>query len=159
MSQPHPDPIHFQEKSAWAVLISTFLIYGAYFVVIVITMSATEERAPDNLFYLLIGAIIAQIIALTASHILFAVRAAPESKDERDHVIELKSDRIGGWVLGTGVMLVILTLVAGGTFGAEADSALRLPGSFVTGNLLLMVFVLSEIVKRVSQVIYYRKGV
>jgi len=159
MSQPHPEPIHFQEKSAWAVLISTFLIYGAYFVVVLITMSATEDRAPDKLFYLLIGAVIAQVIALTVSHILFAVRAAPESKDERDHVIELKSDRIGGWVLGAGAMLVVLTLIAGGTIGSDGDSALRFPGYFVMGNLLLLVFVLSEIVKRVSQVVYYRSGV
>ncbi len=158
MNTPHTDPINFHEKSAWAVLISTVVIYGAYFVA-VFAMPAAEVGAPITLFFLLVGAVVAQIIALTVSHILFAVREAPEAEDERDRLIDLKSDRVGAWVLAAGAMLIVLALIAGGTIGAASDSSWNIPGPFIMGNLLLLVFVLSEIVKRVSQVVHYRKGV
>ncbi len=157
-SDSRPAPAAFEEKSAWAVLGSTVLVWGAYFIAAV-ALPAPPEARPFPLFFFFIGAVIAQVIILTAAHIAFAIHARPDAADERDRLIDLKSDRNGGWVLNFGAMLVALALVWGGTFDRLPFPPWSMPAPYIFGNLLVLVFVLATVVKHVTQIAYYRRGV
>ncbi|MPY86745.1 MAG: hypothetical protein GEU99_02365 [Luteitalea sp.] len=150
-------PMPFEEKSAWAVVASTVLVWGAYFSAAV-ALPAPPDVKPFPLFFFFIGAVVAQVVILVVAHIAFAIRAAPGPTDERDRLIELKADRNGDWVLSVGTMCVALVLIWGGTFNALPFPPWSMPAPYVFGNLLVLLFVLAEIVKRLLQIAYYRRG-
>lgn len=151
-------PMPFEEKSAWAVLGSTVLVWGAYFVLAAMLPVPSEVR-PFPMFFLFIAAVTVQVVILTVAHIGMAIRAQPGPVDERDRLIELKADRNGGWVLSVGAMCIALVMIWGGTFKALPFPPWSMPGPYVFGHLIVLVFALAEVVKRVSQVRYYRRGV
>jgi len=155
-SRPAPKP--FEEKIAWTVLGSMVLVWGLYFAAAV-ALPVPPEAKPFPSFFFFVGAVVAQVIILIVATIALAMHSRPEPSDERDRLIELMSDRNGAWVLSFGAMMVALVLVWGGTFDRLPFPPWSMPTPYVFGNLLVFVFVLAEVVKRISQIAYYRRGI
>jgi hypothetical protein len=147
------------EKSAWACLASTLLIWGAYF--------ALVFSLPAEMFGIAlpaaIGAIVLQAVVMIVASIAFAVmHRGAGIYDERDRSIALRSGHWAGWVLSVGVCLCVV-------FFPMREIALQmdppgdlasgsLAGPFTTANILLVCFVFSEVVHYGAQVVLYRRG-
>lgn len=152
----------FEEKSAWAVLLSTVLVWGFYFVAAV-TLAVPPDVKPFPLFGFFIAAIVAQTVVLVVMHVAIALHAVVRRKelaqpDERDRLIAMRAERNANWVLSFGSMSVALVLIWGGTFDALPMPPWSMPAPYVFGHLLVVVFALAEVVNRVSQIIAYRRG-
>ncbi|MHC5108883.1 MAG: hypothetical protein ACYTHJ_03275 [Planctomycetota bacterium] len=154
----------FREKSVWACLVTTVLIYGVYFILAVAMYRAGEA---DGITFLVAFAlaVATQVVALIVLHIVlgaFAARSSPGREDERDHAIERRSNRNAHIILTCGVLATIGLLVqrsilsAGSQEGAGAASS-SLDG-FMVGHALLVCFILSEVVHYGTQLLYYRRG-
>ncbi len=121
--------LSYQEKSIWASLIATFLVYGRYF--------AMGAR----------GSLPATVVALVVIEIVFqiaiSVASRPVPKDERDNLIAVKAYRSAYLVLVCGVLTICLI----------SDSVVP------TAKTLFLALVVADTVKSVSRLYYYRRGV
>ena len=94
---------------------------------------------------------------------LWSPQDAETEEDERDRLIELKGERVGGPLLGIGVAFTVGHIALNGLFGSLTGSEPRLAAlmsasPFVTANLLLLSLTISEVGKYLSQLLYYRRG-
>ena len=149
----------FHHKSAWACLISTALIWGAYFALL-FTRPAEQSGLALPVS---VAAIALQTAVLIGSHIVFAVVDRGDDRfDERDRSIALRSGNWAGWVLSLGVFFCIVAFPMR-EIALHMDPPGRLAsgvlaGPFATGLILLLWFVLSELVHYGGQVLLYRRG-
>ena len=120
----------YREKSVWGSLIGVVLVYGYYF-----AMPPEAGR--------LIFTVILLVGIEVVYHIALAVKTKPEPKDERDLSIEAKGYRNAYVALVSGVIAPIF---------------LPLPAA-LAGQVVLLALVISEVVKSVTQLVYYRSGV
>lgn len=138
-----------REKSAWISLIA---------IVIACLWYLNSYAGPlfagtlgfDSLWGALIGIIVLIILVESFGHAMTAPRRQDRSSsqdmvDERDALIDARSDRWPAYVLGAGCVT--------GIFAA----ALRPP--IFTAHVLLFALAAAEIVKLAMQIIYYRRGV
>ena len=141
----------FREKSAWASLAATVAVYSVYFTILL-------QRAPAGpgqmqpylglLFGCVVTLIVVQIILQSA--IAIAMRGqARLPPDERERLINLKSDRIAMGVLSASVACLWL--------GCMIVPA-ALTGGGVLANLMLLTLVLSAAVKYASQIVYFHRA-
>lgn len=149
----------FHHKSAWACLLSTTLIWGAFFALVI---SRPAEQSGDVL-PAIVAAIVLQTVVMICSHIVFGLIDRDHDRfDERDRSIALRSSSWAGWILSIGVFFCIVFLPMREVAlhmdppGRLATGALA--GPFTTGIVLLMWFVLSEVVHYSAQVLLYRRG-
>lgn len=134
----------FQEKSAWIVLISKLVVFGIYFWV---ALRLHANDAPLPAFIPLFGVVVVLLVALLAAgHVVAAIVSRPEDPDERDRLIAWRAESHASVVLAVGVLAGIACLIL---TGHDAWTA----------NVLLVFLVLSEVVKSVFQLVYYRRGV
>jgi choline-glycine betaine transporter len=95
----------FHEQSAWACLVSTVLIWGVYFT-LVLTRSAEQSRTA---LLTIVVAIVLQTVVMIGSHMLIAAVDRGDGRhDERDQSIALRSGNWAGWVLSVGVLLCVV---------------------------------------------------
>ncbi|WP_323762057.1 hypothetical protein [Maricaulis sp.] len=142
----------FQEKSNIAMLVVTGGTYAWYFassadVLLGGRDSPVEALALTNMKMLLTVGII--IVASIVAHIAIAIAApseANEDADERDKLVEMRGDQRGGFVLAVFAL------------GAMA-SAMTAQPYYLIANLILAGLVASELVKGVSKLVDYRRGV
>jgi hypothetical protein len=81
-----------------------------------------------------------------AGHIVAAIASRPEGRDERDQAIMWRAVSNSSWILGGGVIVAIVGLIA--------------PiGEVWVAHLLLLSLFAAEAVKDISQLVYYRLGV
>lgn len=135
----------FEEKSVWIQLISVALVVAGYFIVTA-TMLVNGITALGDYVPLFVAAVILLVVFLVAGHIVAAVIQRPEKPDERDQLIDWRSESNASWVIGPGVLTAILCLV----FAVEPV--------WVTHLLILTLF-LSELTKLSFQLHYYRQGI
>jgi len=135
----------FQEKSIWISLVTISLIFGYYFVRIFKMASQDEINVIKNTV-LFISVIVMVIIVEVVSHIILALRTRPETKDERDLLIELKATRNAYFLLVFGIFLSIGSIAA------------SLP-PFIMAHIIMFFFIISEIAKFLTQLFYYRRGI
>jgi hypothetical protein len=142
----------FQEKSNLAMLAILLVVYGIYFgqamtSILGAGVPPAEALAASNaLMIVTVGAVI--ILSIVA-HIGLAIAApseANENGDERDKLVEMRGDQRGGFVQS----LVI--------FGALVIAMLDFP-AWLIANAVLAGLVAGEVVKAVSKLIDYRRGV
>ena len=134
-----------EEKSAWIVGVSLILIYSWYFTTILIEAASAPV---DTIDYqdLLIAMVVVFIVVVIAGEIALAViTRGSDRPDERDRKIDRFGEYIGGYVLGAG-MLVVLVL-------AMAESEY-----FWIANAALGAMVLAELVATVTKIVVYRRG-
>ena len=92
------------------------------------------------------------VVLAVVAHILivaFSVRTDGDEDDvadERDHLIDLRGERRGGFVLHVGVLAALMLALRGGE-------------PFWIAHALLAGLVLAEMVKATSKLVDYRRGV
>jgi hypothetical protein len=131
----------FREKSAAVSVAAIVLIYG--------WATLGVMQAPPDLaaaFGFLVGTTIMMIIVMTLSHTVIAILREPEKEDERDKVIGWRSTRNGYVVTTFGVWGVLALVFAQAPLGVLAYA-------------LLGLFVLAELVRFASELVYYRLAV
>jgi hypothetical protein len=137
-STRRPSRMTFREKSALATILAMLVVYGFYAVKLWGTVVSPTQAAGA-----LIGSTFLMIIIAIVAHIGIAIRTRPEAADERDKMVELRSARNAYRVLAVGAWCVILLAIASTS-----------PVMLAYG--LMGAFVVAEIVKLASALVYYR---
>lgn len=136
----------FQEKSAIVTTAILIVVYGAYFAILGLWLQSTPA---DEIPYqpLLIVAVIPLTILAAFSHIVLALFNPKEANqyDERDRLVTLRSERLGGYVLAVGVFAGIVLAAIEVTW-------------FWIANALMLAWVLAEVADGVTKVALYRTG-
>ena len=134
----------FREKSAWISLLSMSLIYGIYF------CSLANAAPPTGGFHFggLLVTIILLVIVQVVLFIIAAIISPKDAKaplDEREKLIELRSNRIAYAGLSSGIATACLL----GTFDP--------PITFNTNGLLFLL-VTVELLRTVCKIVQYRRS-
>ena len=151
----------FREKSAWISLVTTLLIWGYFFIVL---LREIGTRDPDG--GALMGAFIVCTLALVAVQVVLYVavaiagpKDAAAPADEREQLIDLRASRAGFVVTGALVMSALLTLpflAAAGPLIFETDPVV---GSLtVLGGGVFFALVAGELVHAGWQIILFRRS-
>lgn len=142
----------FHEKSNIAMLLLTGGVYTWYFASsagVLLGGAASPERAlvvTNAKMLVTVGAI---IIASIIAHIAIAIAApseANENADERDKLVEMRGDQRGGYVMAVFALMGM-------------GAAMIAQPYYLIANLILAGLVASELVKGVSKLVDYRRGV
>ena len=131
----------FREKSAAVSVAAILAIYGWATVDVL-------QRPPQlaDAFGFLVGTTVMMIIVMALSHTVLAILREPEKEDERDKVIGWRSTRNSYVVMTFGVWGVLALVFAQAPLGVLAYA-------------LLGLFVLAELVRLASELVYYRLAV
>lgn len=136
----------FREKIAWVAFLSTLLIWGAFFAVLLVVPHEARGLAMLGPF---IAATAAQAVLMIAAAVIWAVRSPSEANapaDERDRAVGRRATGFAYLVLVLGVVAVIVWLHLG-LHGP--DTIFALAGAFI----------LAEAVRFGATAIGYRRGV
>jgi hypothetical protein len=137
-----------EERSTWIVAAATALIYGWYAINILGDAASTPvgEIEYQGLLVVMVIVFVALIIV---SHIVLtgiaALTGQNDGSDERDRKIDRFGEYIGGYVLGTGLLVVLVLAMA------EAEY-------FWIAHAALGVLVLAELVTNATKIVLYRMG-
>ena len=137
----------FREKSTWVLLAVTAIVYGLYFSTTI--RGALADGVPavaDNVR--LFGAVVLMVILTVIAHIVIAIFSPKDAdaSDERDRMIELRGDQKGSFVMAVALFSTLGLALAGASV-------------FWIAHMALAGLVASEVVKAVSKLIDYRRGV
>ncbi len=143
----------YLEKSNLLMLGAMVAVYGVYGALVFGAPLASGAGIDTETGLLMSnGLLIASVVALVAmavfGHIVIALLNPKEAsrQDERDALIEMRGDQRGGFVMAVfAVCAMGLAMIAAAHFWIV--------------NLILAGLVLGEIVKAVSKLIDYRRGV
>lgn len=143
------DMSNLGKRSLW-MLIAIGMICGTYFARVLRNIGQSQF-AGGALYRLSVA-----VVAIVGIEVLYHVAAPPvgvqpQPKDERDILIESKAYRNGYFAYGTGAFLVISAFIAAGLAHISATP-------FLLVNLVLLFMVLAEVVKFVTQLLYYTRG-
>lgn len=134
----------FEEKSVWITLFGLLATFVGYFYVAAQMLSAGVMAVAPYVAVLLVTTALLVAI-LVVGHIVVAIASRPDGRDERDRVIEWRAESNSAWLLGVAALVSI-----GGL-------ALGVGGAWIANGLLAALF-LSEVLKRVLQLVYYHQG-
>lgn len=138
----------FKEKSAWGSLAALALI--SYWFFPAAFNAASHAADPGRLVWLSFACIVALIIIEAIYQSVIAATDGGAS-DERDALINLKAERIAGYVLGIALFSLVGRIIAVEAFEvAETMTALTIAVS------ILFTLTVSEVAKLISQIAYYR---
>lgn len=134
----------FEEKSAWIQLLSLLVTLAGYFAAAgpIIRSGERELIAFAPLFTV---AVIVLVVILIVGYAAVSVRGVSPGRDERDQWIAWKAGSISASILGCGLVIAL----TGMTHAVE---------NVLIGHFLLLVLFLSEVMKRILQILYYRRG-
>ena len=146
----------FQEKSVWGSFLA-LAGFSVYYFASVFGMYRSEagvdtDRVGDLGISLLVGLIVIEIVY----HAVIAGSSGSAESDERDHWIETRASRNAYIALGIGTFALVVHLLVGEAWGSPPYPEAVAP--FGMANLLLLALVLAELVKYISQIVYYRAG-
>ncbi len=136
----------FQAKSTAAMLGILTVVYGCYFAI----MLSVAGRTPvDQIVYqpVMIIVTVPLVILAILAHIVIAIAAPGEADvtDERDRIIGLRGEALGGVVLGVGVFWGLVLAM----FGFH---------TFWIAHALLGSLVVAEMASAVMMLVLYRRG-
>ena len=137
--------LSYREQSIWGSLAITLIVYGYYFATVF--SGAQPSQIDRTALARLIGAVFVIVVIEIAYHILIALKSKVEPKDERDILIETKAYRNSYLLLVADLFMLMGTVVV---FGLTP---------LLTVNLMLLSVVISEIVKYLTQLFLYRRGI
>lgn len=127
----------FREKSTAISLVLVVLLYGFG------SAFALAASGLQSVIAWLVASTFLLIILMAISHMILAIKHRPEPEDERDQTVGLRSARNGYTALCVGVWFCLGLL-----FFAPGTPAIALS--------IFGVFVLAEIVRMASSLIYFR---
>ena len=148
--------LSYQEKSILGSLLAVVVVYGYYFASVLRDLSHPEFGA-GNVARLIL-AVVAIVVIEIVYHIVLALESKVEAKDERDILIECKAYRNAYFLLATGAFLVIACVILADLLREPAPTRIVMT-PFLTVNLVLFFMALAELMKFVTQLFYYRRGV
>ena len=140
--------LSYQEKSIWASLIITSIMFIYYFSR-VLGVIENPDLPESSLISVFIGVITVTIFAQIVIQSIMAIIYSDEVKDggdERESLIRLKETSISHYVLISGVWIACMSFYLN-------------PSALMLMNVFIVFFVVSEIVGFVAQLIYYQRGV
>ena len=137
--------LSYREKSIWGTLAATLVVYGYYFASIF--SGAQPSQINGTAVGRLMSAVFVIVVIEVVYHIIIAAASKIEPKDERDILIETKAYRNAYFLLVADLFLLMGILVLIGLT------------PFLTVNLMLLSVVVSEIVKYLTQLFFYRRGI
>ncbi|MBC8375025.1 MAG: hypothetical protein H8E26_03200 [FCB group bacterium] len=140
--------LSYQEKSIWASLIITSIMFIYYFSR-VLGVIENPDIPETSLIVVFIGVITVTIFAQVVIQSIMAIIYRDEVKDggdERETLIRLKATSISHYVLISGVWIACMSFYLN-------------PSALMLMNVFIVFFVVSEIVGFVTQLIYYQRGV
>ena len=137
--------LSYREQSIWGSLAITLIVYGYYFATVF--SGAQPSQIDRTALARLIGAVFVIVVIEIAYHILIVLKSKVEPKDERDILIETKAYRNAYLLLVADLFTLMGTVVV---FGLTP---------LLTVNLMLLSVVISEIVKYLTQLFFYRRGI
>ncbi len=149
----------FREKSAWASIAATLLVWGFYFVEFGRQVAGGNPSA-DALLGLFVRCVILTIvleIALAIGVAASSSKSANSPADERERLIELRATRIAYAILSVGAVFVALASPA---IAVGGPHVLREPTEdivLISSNGILLSLILAELAKSASQVIAFRR--
>jgi hypothetical protein len=137
----------FREKLAWAAFLTTVLIWGGYFAVVIARVASGGGHDP-LLLILFVAATVAQAVLMTAVAVIATTLSpgdARAARDERDRAVDLRAG-------GIAYVVVLLAVV-----GVIAWLHVGLHG---TGTIfaLIAVCILGEAVRFGAKAIGYRRA-
>lgn len=137
----------FQEKSNAVMLGILGLVYAGYTFVIV-RWAVDTPVAEMTWQPLMILTVVPVTLLAAATHIYLAMRSPNDADeyDERDRLIDLRGEWLGGIVLAVGVFAGIVLAMF------ETDP-------FWVAHVLLGALVLAEITKDARTLVLYRRGI
>ena len=149
----------FREKTAWASLLGTLLVWGYYFATL--TGAVRDGSASVDLFTgRFMSCLFISLLLQIAIAILLAVmspRAANAPADEREKMIELRATGVAF------VVLLVVVLTVAGAFPFVAAASMVLPGfepvvaaTLLMSNGILASVVIAELVRASWQIILFR---
>ena len=105
----------------------------------------------------LVLAVLAIVVIEIVYHIVLAMESRVEAKDERDILIECRAYRNAYFLLAGGAFtvmawVIMTNLAPGATAGRIATT------NFITVNLVLFFMVVADLMKFLTQLFYYRRG-
>ena len=144
--------LSFQEKSAWGLLIGIVAVSIFYFPMAFRIVANVTHPAP--LIAISVVGVVALIFIEAVYHAIIAAPSGEAPADERDQLIDLKAERIAGFALGVGLFsLVGWIIVRSAVPWSQAQQPLTI------AVIILLTLTVSEIVKLICQIWYYRTGV
>ena len=167
--------LSYQEMSILGSLLAIVVVYGYYFASVLRDASRPEFGGGNvaRLVFTVVAIVVIEIVY----HIVLALESKVEPKDERDILIECKAYRNAYFLLTAGACWVITGVILANLMGdAPAANILMMPflilaklvresaptrivvTPFLTVNLVLFFMVLAELVKLLTQLFYYRRG-
>ena len=135
----------FEERSVWVQFVGLLVVLAGYGLVSVAMLTAGVSH-PAPFVVVMSVATVLLVVLLAVGHAIAALAGAPEARDERDRLIGWRAESGSSWLLATGVVAAIGTLLVGW------------PALWVAHLLMLSLFA-SEILKLALQLRWYRKGV
>ena len=133
----------FRERVAWSALSTYILVFFLFFWTL---PQSWTDRAGDPMMSLLaLGA----FVLIVGAQWLGRASEAPKREsepDEREQLIALKADRIGGMVTMLGAIAVTAAALG---FGYNA---------IFLANLVLAVLLIGQIAKTITQLVYFKAG-
>ena len=147
--------LSYQEKSILGSLLAFVVVFGYYFAAVLRDLGRHEFVA--GMVGRLVLAVIAIVVIEIVYHIVLALESKPEPKDERDILIECKAYRNAYFLLASGAFLVIAWVIMTNLASNVAPTRIAVT-SFITVNLVLFFMVVADLMKFLTQLFYYRRG-
>ena len=135
----------FREKSAWINLVC-LLVALAFFV---------ASYREVTMFFAAVAAFVGLQVALHFASARLSPKDAATPLDEREQMIRLKGSRNAYWALVVGAFGVPLSLHFGHYGGGEDGAWLRV---HTMAYIAVVAIIVAELVRAVSQIIYFRLG-
>jgi hypothetical protein len=137
--------LSYREKSIWGSLATILVVYGYYFANV---FTGTQSSQINRMALVrLMSAVVVIVVIEVVYHLVIALTSRVEPKDERDILIEGKAYRNAYFLLVADLFMLMGAVVLIGLT------------PFLTVNLMLLSAVVSEIVKSLTQLFFYRRGI
>lgn len=140
----------FREKSAWITLVSVLICFGAYFAELFSGLASRQHHFGGiGSLHLLLASVLALValqVILTIVAALTTPKAGRGLADEREQLIQLRSQSLGYHVL----MLLAVGLFAPAFFGHRGIEM---------ANFALLAVVIAALSVAVAQIVMFRRGI
>jgi hypothetical protein len=146
----------FQEKSVWGSLIALAGCSIYYFARVLGMYREGSTVDPSGAGALGISLLVALIVIEIVYHSVLAATAGSTESDERDRWIETRASRNAYVALGIGAFGVAVHLFGASYFESPRYADFVTP--FAVANIVLFAIASAEVVKYISQIVYYRTG-
>lgn len=139
--------MNYHEKSLWASLVSTTLVFGTYFFRAFRILMDPEiaDQALIFQFILAVAVIVVLQIVIQTTLAIIDRKEAGAGHDERDKSIELRTTHTSYIILVVGIWI-------------SAAAMLVQNNTILLINLLMFFFVAAEITSYVRSLLLYRRG-